>query len=66
LIQLYDLALRAAGNGRPEPIRLGAALLSASLEDVAEVLKERFVDTPKASGARSVFEAVAKDHLEPV
>ena len=64
LIQLYDLASRASANDRPEPIRLGAALLSTSLDDVAELLKERFVDTPKDSGARSVFEAVAKDHLE--
>ncbi len=64
LVQLEDLAGRAEDRERPEQIRLGAALLRISLDDLAEVLASKFVEAADARDARSVFEAVAKDHLE--
>jgi hypothetical protein len=64
LLRLDDLAGRASKQERPERIRLGAALLQLSLEDLAQVLAERFMPGKDLNDARAVFEAVSKDHLE--
>lgn len=66
LIQLNDLASRASATDRPEANRLGAALLAASLADIAKLLNERFVNPLITDDSRSTFEAVAKDHLESI
>jgi hypothetical protein len=66
LIQLNDLASRASAPDRPEANRLGAALLAASLADIAKLLNERFVNPLITDDSRSTFEAVAKDHLESI
>ena len=64
LVQLHELAGRASDGNRPEETRLGAAVLRVSLEDMADVLADRFVTGSDPKDPRSVFEAVATDHLE--
>ncbi|MBV8572585.1 MAG: two pore domain potassium channel family protein [Acidobacteriaceae bacterium] len=64
LLELEELARRASAQDQVDGTRLGAALLTASLHELAEVLARKFVPGSNADEPRSVFHAVAKDHLE--
>lgn len=59
--QLCRFAHDGLADGAPEPIRLAAAALDASLTDLARVLAVRFVPARPAN-RDAVFEAFASDH----
>jgi hypothetical protein len=65
LISLEELATRGSDRDMPDAIRLGAAILRVSLQDLAELLVHKFVPASNADDPRSVFDAVARDHLQP-
>jgi hypothetical protein len=62
---LEELATRGSDRDMPDAIRLGAAILRVSLQDLAELLVHKFVPASNADNPRSVFDAVARDHLQP-
>jgi hypothetical protein len=64
LIQLSELAERACKDGRPEQIRLSAAMLSRAISDTAAVLAAKFVGDQGKGNTKAVFEAMRRDHLE--
>lgn len=61
LLDLSNLAERASANQNIDRVRIGAAVLKIALEDLAQVLRERFVPWAP-SDPSSVFTAVADDH----
>jgi hypothetical protein len=59
---LLNLAVHGCGEDRPPRVRLAAATLKAALEDFAEVLETRFLQTDTKDPA-AVFAAFKRDHL---
>jgi ion channel len=59
---LLNLAVQGCGESRPPRVRLAAATLKAALEDFAEMLATRFLQTDTKDPA-AVFAAFKRDHL---
>jgi hypothetical protein len=58
---LCRLACEGLSTTAPEPVRLAAGVLDASLTDLAKVLVERFVDVTPGD-REAAFEAFAADY----
>ena len=58
---LYRLSEDGCRKGNPEPLRLSGEILRATLEDLADLLKERFLDVSR-DGLNEVFAGFAADH----
>jgi hypothetical protein len=59
---LVRFAEEGASAGKPDRVRLAASSLRLALDDLAQVLAERFVRA-EASDSAGIFRMYAKDHL---